>query len=309
MVKQITVMMLFLIFILLLIHQEVSSHQIFKKAKNALHNLVQQINVHGRQAGVTIINYSDLAEMIAGEYNIEKYEQDRIIGEIDNMQHMAKGTATGVGLQMAKDHCDMSCRPLREGAARAFVLFTDGQWNKDKDPKPVAQAIRDSPTYGTVYTVGIGDLGANGQTELEAIAADRDNVLYISSYQQLTERINAISKDICELPAFVLPKVLYKGAVKGNRTRYYKMNTTGKRALYQIDFTNTQGRSTVYTSTTNKKPGPATQRSSNDMGNSKVKNTYTASVVSSAKHFYFAVRGLQPVNEFEFVVRINNLNN
>jgi len=50
----------------------------------------------------------------------------------------------------------------------------------------------------------------------------------IASYLDLARVTNAITIQMCEFPAFILPNVKTTAQVKGNNTRYYKMHTLSK---------------------------------------------------------------------------------
>jgi uncharacterized protein YegL len=281
----------------------------FEKGKEALMDLVSRLNVDVKKAGVAIVNYASNLSLSA-QTEVFQFDKPELLKQIAALPRLGTRTATGDALALAKSYCDARCRDVTEGIPRIFAVFTDGHSNEGQPAIPAAQSIRDLPTEGTIFAIGIGDIGKTGQDELLGIAGDQDYVLNIDSYLDLARVTNAITIQLCEFPAFVLPDVKILSQVKGNNTRYYKMNTlhkTAKNAFFEIEMSDKAGQSVVYTSTTNKKPTSYSSRSiARRTATGKIYTTY---VPANAKNFYFSVKGLKSnVNQFDFVVRVRPLN-
>ncbi len=215
----------------------------FEAGKKALLDLVSRLNVGVEKAGVAIINYASTPTLSA---LTDVYEFDRmdLLQQIAALPRLATNTATGEALALAKAYCDARCRNTGRAIPRVFAIFTDGHSNEGRPAIPAAEAIRSSPTEGTIFAVGIGNIGAVGDAELLGIAGDPDYVMNIASYLDLARVTNAITIQLCEFPAFVLPDVKILSQVKGNNTRYYKMNTlhkTAKNAFFEIEMSDKAG--------------------------------------------------------------------
>ena len=215
----------------------------FDEGKKALLDLVSRLNVAQNKANVALINYASEVFAIA-ESNVFESDQLQLMQRIGGLQHIGTRTATGSALDIARQICLGACRPLNLAVPRIFVVFTDGQSNEGLPVLPAAAAVRATPVEGTIFTVGIGNVGTAGRAELEGITGDPSYVLNIASYLDLARITNAISEKMCNVPAFVLPNTKILGEVKGNRTRYYRMNTlhkTAKNAFFEIEVRNQIG--------------------------------------------------------------------
>jgi uncharacterized protein YegL len=281
----------------------------FDQGKKALVDLVERLNVEPEKAGVAIINFASTMSLSA-QTDIYEFERKELLQQINDLPQIGTSTATGEALALAKSYCDVRCRPLTKGIPRIFAIFTDGHSNLGRPAIPAAQALRDDPIDGTVFAVGIGNIGTGGQTELEGIAGDPDYVMNIASYLDLARVTNAITMKMCDFPAFVLPNIKIQGEMTGNTSRYYKMHTLNKmnkNAFFEIEFNDRVGQATVYTSTTNKKPSLHSSKSISNraVGSGK---TYTTYVPANAKNFYFSVKGVTAnLNKFDFIVRVRPL--
>lgn len=212
----------------------------FDQAKLALLDLVSRLNVGVEKAGVAVVNYASTVSLSA---ITDVYEFDRmeLMQQIGALPRLATNTATGDALAMAKVYCEQRCRQTARAVPRVFVIFTDGHSNTGQPAIPAAQAIRAAPIEGTIFAVGVGNIGSAGNTELQGLAGDPDYVLNIASYLELARVTNAITEKMCEFPAFVLPNIKVNVAMSGNSTRYYKMHTVKKNAFFEVEFGASEG--------------------------------------------------------------------
>jgi len=220
----------------------------FEKGKAALIDLVSRLNVDKKKAGVAVINYASEPTLDALN-EVFEFDKTQLLNQIAALPRIGTKTATGEALDLAKRYCEVQCRSITEGIPRIFVVFTDGHSNEGRPVLPAAKAIRETPIEGTIFAVGLGNIGKQGQEELLGITGDKDYVLTINSYLELARVTNAIATQMCEFPAFILPDTKTKVEVKGNSTRYYRMNTlnkTSKSAFFEIEINDTVGHVSVY---------------------------------------------------------------
>ena len=215
----------------------------FEEGKKALLDLTSRLNVGTEKAGVAILNFASTVSLSA---TTDVYEFDRIklMNEIAVLPRIGTNTATGDALTLAKTYCDARCRAISKGVPRIFAIFTDGHSNEGRPAIPAAEAIRSTPTEGTIFAVGIGNIGVDGDAELLGIAGDPDYVMNINSYLDLARVTNAITLKMCDFPAFVLPDVPILGEATGNNTRYYRMNTLNKinkNAFFEVELSDRAG--------------------------------------------------------------------
>jgi len=273
----------------------------------ALLDLVSRLNVGVEKAGVAVINFASTVSLSANT-DVFEFDRGQLFEQIANLPRLATNTATGDALAVAKSYCELRCRQTARAVPRVFVIFTDGQSNVGQPAVPAAQAIRASPIEGTIFAVGIGNLGATGNAELLGLTGDSDYVLNIDSYLDLARVTNAITEKMCEFPAFVLPNVKVDVKMTGNATRYYKMNTLKKNAFFEVEFNTEKSQAMVYTSTTNKKPSSYTSKSMTPRASTSGKKVYTTFVSATEKNFYFSVKSAPgKAIESDFVVRIRPL--
>lgn len=215
----------------------------FEKGKEALIDLVGRLNVDVKKAGVAVINYaSDVSLNALNE--VFEFDKPELLQQIAALPRLGTHTATGNALALAKRYCEAQCRDISLGIPRIFAVFTDGHSNEGQPVVPAAKAIRDSPIEGTIFAVGIGNIGKEGQKELLDIAGDQDYVMHIDSYLDLARVTNAITMQMCEFPAFILPGIKTENEVSGNNSRYYKMNTLHKKnksAFFEIELSESVG--------------------------------------------------------------------
>jgi uncharacterized protein YegL len=209
----------------------------FEQGKKALLDLVSRLNVGVEKAGVAIINFASTVSLSA---QTDVYEFDRmdLLQQVAALPRLGTNTATGDALALAKTYCETRCRNTARAIPRVFAIFTDGHSNEGRPAIPAAEALRASPIEGTIFAVGIGNIGTDGDAELLGIAGDPDYVLNIASYLDLARVTNAITMKMCDFPAFVLPDVQILGEATGNTSRYYKMNTLNKinkNAFFEIE--------------------------------------------------------------------------
>ena len=219
----------------------------FEEGKKALLDLVSRLNVGTEKAGVAIINFASTASL-DGRPDAYEFDRTELMDQIAALPHLATNTATGDALALAKSYCDARCRPIARAVPRVFAIFTDGHSNEGRPAIPAADALRASPTEGTVFAVGIGNIGPDGDAELRGIAGDPAYVMNIASYLDLARVTNAITTKMCEFPAFVLPDIPILGEATGNNTRFYRMHTLNKinkNAFFEIELTNRVGQVSV----------------------------------------------------------------
>ncbi len=215
----------------------------FEKGKAALIDLVGRLNIAVKKAGVAIINYASNMSLSA-QTEVFEFDKQELLKQIAALPRLGTHTATGDALALAKTYCESRCRDVEDGIPRIFVVFTDGHSNEGQPPIPVAQEIRDTPIEGTIFAVGVGNIGKAGQDELLGIAGDQDYVMNIDSYLDLARVTNAITMQMCEFPAFILPGIKTQSEVKSNNSRYYKMNTLhkiGKNAFFEVEISDKVG--------------------------------------------------------------------
>ena len=208
----------------------------FERAKTALIDLVSRLNVGVNKAGVALINFSSNISLNAVR-DVFQFDQLELLKKIGALPRLGAGTATGDALALAKLYCDAQCRDINSGIPRIFAIFTDGHSNEGQPVIPAALALREAPIEGTIFAVGVGNIGVDGQAELLGITGDPDYVLNIGSYLDLALITNAISMKMCDIPAFILPDRRIQGEVTGNRSRYFRMNTLhklAKNAFFEI---------------------------------------------------------------------------
>jgi uncharacterized protein YegL len=201
----------------------------FEKGKAALMDLVSRLNVAVKKAGVALINYASNVSLSAIN-EVFEFDKQELLQQIAALPRLGTHTATGDALALSKAYCEARCRDIKEGIPRIFAVFTDGHSNEGQPVIPIAKAIRDAPIEGTIFAIGVGNIGKAGQDELLEIAGDKDYVMNIDSYLDLARVTNAITIQMCEFPAFVLPDINTESEVTGTGARYYKMNTLNKKA-------------------------------------------------------------------------------
>jgi len=199
----------------------------FDEGKRALLDLVSRLNVGADKAGVAIINYASTVSLSA-QTDVFEFERMDLMQQIAVLPRLATNTATGDALALAKSYCETRCRDITKAIPRVFAIFTDGHSNEGRPAIPAAEALRADPIQGTVFAVGIGNIGPVGDAELLGLAGDLDYKMNIASYLDLARVTNAISMKMCDFPAFVLPDVPILGEASVNSTRYYKMNTLNR---------------------------------------------------------------------------------
>ena len=228
----------------------------FERAKQALIDLVGRLNVATKKAGVAIINFASNMTL-SGQSDVFEFNQPDLLAQIGALEQIGSRTATGDALALARSYCEASCRNISEGIPRVFVIITDGHSNMGQEPIPVADSLRTSPIEGTIFAIGIGEIGTEGQKELLGIAGDPDYVLSIGSYLSLLPITNAIASKMCDFPAFVVPNRMIHGQVTENQSRYYKMNTLhhlAKSALFEIRLSHLSGRVSPFRTRINTDP-------------------------------------------------------
>lgn len=200
----------------------------FSKAIEAMKTLVSLLKIGPKKVMITIINYSTNVEVpiVFADMKLTTFSIQWLINKIGSIPHMRGGTDTAKALLEAKTICDNTCRSFEEGVARSVVVFTDGQSNVPSQTIIQAENLR-STTQANIFAVGIG--GYN-RGELNAIASDPAYVLTMANYQQLTELINKITNETCQMPAFVQGNVKVDTEVPANTYRYYRMNTNQLRS-------------------------------------------------------------------------------
>jgi len=215
----------------------------FEQGKKALIDLVSRLNVGTEKAGVAIINFASTVSLSA---QTDVYEFDRmdLLQQVAALPRIGTNTATGDALALAQTYCATRCRNTARAIPRVFAIFTDGHSNEGRPAIPAAEALRASPIEGTIFAVGIGNIGTDGDAELLGIAGDPDYVLNIASYLDLARVTNAITMKMCEFPAFVLPDVQVLGEATSNSSRYYKMHTLNKinkNAFFEVQLNDRAG--------------------------------------------------------------------
>lgn len=215
----------------------------FEKGKGALMDLVSRLNINVKKAGVALINYASNISLSA-QTEVFEYDKQELLQQIAALPRIGTYTATGNALALAKTYCEARCRDIEEGIPRVFAVFTDGHSNEGQPPIPIAQSIREAPMAGTIFAIGVGNIGKAGQDELLGIAGDQDYVLNIASYLDLARVTNSITMQMCEFPAFILPDTKFQSEVKGTNSRYYKMNTLykiKKNAFFEVEINDKAG--------------------------------------------------------------------
>ena len=214
----------------------------FERAKLALIDIVSRLNVQQNKAGVALINYSTNLSLAAVD-NVFEFDQAELLKQISALPRFAENTATGDALDVAGQYCSAKCRMMGDGTPRIFAIFTDGHWNTGQAVGPPAAFIRDQ-LEGTIFAVGVGNIGPDGDAELLQIADDPSYVMSIDSYTNLMQVANAIAMKFCDIPAFVLPDRKIVAEARGTASRYYRMNTLhklGKNAFFEIQVTDLAG--------------------------------------------------------------------
>jgi uncharacterized protein YegL len=215
----------------------------FEQGKKALLDLVSRLNVGTDKAGVAILNFASTVSLSA-QTDVYEFERMDLLGQVAALPRIGTNTATGDALTLARSYCESKCRNTARAIPRVFAIFTDGHSNEGRPAIPAAEAIRASPIEGTIFAVGIGNIGTDGDAELLGIAGDPDYVLNIASYLDLARITNAITTKMCEFPAFVLPDVPILGEASGNSTRYFKMHTLNqinKNAFFEVELSDRVG--------------------------------------------------------------------
>jgi len=210
----------------------------FDKAKAALIDIVSRLDIATNSGTVGIINYASDVDFF-GIKDVTNSDKIQLFETIASLPRLGTYTATGEALSVAKTFCQYGCRDIAEGIPRIFVIITDGHSNHGRPILPIASEIRESSTRGTIFAIGIGDIGFQGQNELIGIAGDRDYALHIDSYTELLSITNLITNKICKFPAFILPNFKKASHLQQNQTHYYKMETLyklGQSTQFEIEF-------------------------------------------------------------------------
>jgi hypothetical protein len=221
-------------------------------------------------------------------------------------------TATGDALREARQICDKRCRGLHEGVSRVALVFTDGYSNCG-----AAVGVESTNllhiTKASVFAVGIGS-GINN-AELLTIATDKNYVMHVNNYLNLTTVINTITVQTCGIPAFVIPNMKVESQVPSNTYRYYQLDTTellrnsgnSQGGYVEIIAHVVQGKVEVYTSTTNANPGPKSgQRVQFDTRGAA--QYYIEHIEEDTPRLYFSFLGVEKANEYDFVIQWLNIN-
>lgn len=216
----------------------------FEQGKKAFLDLVSRLNVGTEKAGVAIINFASTIELSA-QTDVFEFERTELLDQVAGLKQIGTNTATGEALALANSYCQARCRNLAQAIPRVFAVFTDGHSNEGRAAIPAAVALRSSPIEGTIFAVGVGNIGPDGDAELLGIAGDPDYVMNIASYLDLARVTNAITMKMCDFPAFVGPDVKVQGEMTGNSTRYYKMHTfkkVKKNAFFEVEMNDRAGK-------------------------------------------------------------------
>jgi len=232
----------------------------------------------------------------------------RLIEKIKNIPYLNAGTNTGDALREARIICEKDCRPFDQGTARSVIVFTDGNSNGGLPVAAEATYLAQT-TKMNVFAVAIGT-GIN-DNELHSIASHPSYVLRLHNYLELTQVINNITTKACDFPAFVQPNVKVESEVPLDIYRFYQMDIIingspikGHGAFVEIDIKNKSGRTRVFTSTTDTNPKSREMTMKNRAGNIQ---TYFEYIEPGTKKFYFSIQGVEPVNQYDFVPNLLDL--
>ncbi|CAF1573979.1 unnamed protein product, partial [Didymodactylos carnosus] len=290
----------------------------FERAKSAMANLTERLNIGPHRVHISIIKYSTTVE---DSYIFSKTGTNQlkgaIVNVIKNLKYTGGSTATGDAISRARQICDRECREKTEAIPRAVVLFTDGNSNTGK---PVGQesALLREQTKATVFAVGIGS-GIN-ELELQLIATKpyETYVLRLSNYLQLTQVINEVTIIACKVPAFIEVGVVYKSEVEQNTYRFYQAEIKGLRngmgGFMETAVNVTAGDVKVYTSLT--EPNPTSDNSRQAIAEGKRQqqdgkstvDIYIEYIPPGSTKFYTSFKGLNNQNKYTFKSKITDLN-
>jgi uncharacterized protein YegL len=285
------------------------SNSYFDQAKNALVSLVSNLVIGPKKVMVSVINYAtNVEEPIHFKHmQYNNVTLQWLTDEIRALKPLGGMTHTGDALRTARVMCDQYCRPFNTGTARTVIVFTDGQSNGGVPVGPEAEQLTYT-TNANVFAIGIGASISNVQ--LQQIASEPHYTVQLSNYLQLTQMINAITRQACDFPAYILPEIVVKSEVEVNAYRYYQINTnmiakTGGYVVINAKVSN--GVTRVFTSTEHENPklgtDPETRISAIERGNQNIYMPLEAGV----RKFFFSVYGVQPINQYEFTAHIYKL--
>ncbi|UJR08200.1 hypothetical protein I4U23_012473 [Adineta vaga] len=281
----------------------------FERAKVALVDLVSMLQIGPKKVQVWVINYGSTVETPIAFHNVPliEYTKDKLVQQIQNIRYMNGAcTATGDALNEAKLICNKHCRGLHEGVSRIALVLTDGNSNCGTSVG-VESANLLHVTKASVFAVGIG-YGINN-AELHTIATDKKYVMQVDDYAGLTAAINNITVYTCGIPAFVVPNIKVETSAPIDTFRYYQVDTTellrqsrsSQGGFVEITAHVHTGKVEVYTSATDSNPGPNSghrvqfQTRGADL-------FYMEYIEEDTPRLYFSFYGVQPVNEYDFVV-------
>lgn len=124
--------------------------------------------------------------------------RSKVLSSIQAMTLPDGGTWTSYGLDYVRTrifNLEYGMRPVSDGFPRVLIVMTDGNANSGYEPAAAAQALREEGV--TVIAVRIGDLDAEGQTELQSIASSSDLAYTVPDFEQLSSITTQIDKQAC----------------------------------------------------------------------------------------------------------------
>ena len=281
----------------------------FEQAKSALVDLVSMLQIGPKKVQVWVLTYGQTVEVPIAFHNMpmSEFTKENLIRTIKDIRYMNGAcTATGDALREARQICDKRCRGLHEGVSRVALVLTDGYSNCGATVGIESTNLLHI-TKASVFAVGIG-AGVNN-AELLTIATDKKYVVHVSNYLHLTAAINNITIHTCGIPAFVVPNIKVESEAPSNTYRYYQLDTTellrqsrdNQGGFIEIKARIHQGKVEVYTSTTDSNPGPG----SGQRVQFQTRGTdqyYVEHIEQDTPRLYFSFYGVQPVNQYDFVV-------
>lgn len=281
----------------------------FEQAKDALVELVSQLQIGPKKVQVWVVNYGQTVEVPISFNNMpmSEFTKENLKRKIKEIQYMNGAcTATGSALEETRQICDKRCRGLHEGVSRVALVLSDGNGNCGASVG-IASSHLLHITKANVFAVGIGSYINNA--ELQTIATDKNYIIHVTNYENLITAINNITLKTCGIPAFVVTNVKVESEMSRDTFRYYQLDTTellqknrnNEGGFIEIIANVTIGRIDMYVSTTNSNPGPGSGRKIPWQGRA-AQQYHIEHVEHDVPRLYFSFYGVEDNNEYDFVL-------
>ena len=166
----------------------------FEREKRAVKVIAQSFVQASKDSRAGVIMYSGQPELSVDFSRQSDFEQFK--SEVDALPHRRSMTRIDRALRFASTSLFANPRPSVTSIA---VIMTDGVQTPGSGVEPVSQAVLPLRIKGVrVLVVGVGprvDLN-----ELNSMAASKDDVFQMSSFQELLDKANQFLQAVCPSP-------------------------------------------------------------------------------------------------------------